>query len=288
MLAASISSIPEGVPEGSAWVNYTRCHDDIGWGLDETVLRNLGFDPFLHKRFLIDFFLGTFPGSFSKGELYEADPRTLDARNSGTCASLCGLERALENHDEYQLELALKRIILLHTLCIAMNGIPVIYSGDEIAQLNDYHYVRDPRKSADSRFLHRGKFDWGTVANGNNLALPGSMILHRMRRLIAVRKNEPLLGSGNKVRVLQTDDIGVLGFFLEAKAFEKHTSKILVLANCTEYPKMVSATQTNLRLDIYHGIWTDLIQGKYFDPFSSRVVLGPYESLILKRNDYAS
>ena len=287
MLSASISSIPEGVPEGSAWVNYARCHDDIGWGLDEAVLRNLGFDPFLHKRFLINFFLGAFPGSFSKGELYEADPRTFDARNSGTCASLCGLERAVEDHDEYQLELALKRILLLHTLCMVMNGIPVIYSGDEIAQLNDYSYVKESKKSADSRFLHRGKFDWETVAKGNDLSLPSSIILNKMRRLIAMRKNEPLLSSGNMLRVVHMDDIGVLGFFLEAKAPDNLTSVILVLANCTEYPKMVWVTQTNIRSDIYRGTWTDLIQGKQVAPFSSQVVLGPYESLILKRNDYA-
>ena len=287
MLAAAISSIPEGVPDGSAWVNYARCHDDIGWGLDETVLRNLGFDPFLHKQFLINFYLGTFPGSFSKGELYEADPRTLDARNSGTCASLCGLERAIDEHDGYQLELALKRIILLHTLCVAMSGIPVIYSGDEIAQLNDHSYVNESKKSADSRFLHRGKFDWEAVAKSDDLSLPSSRILNQMLRLISVRKNEPLLSSGNSQRIIQTDDIGVLGLLLEANAFENKSSTMLVLANCTEYPKLVWVTQPNPLSDRFRGTWTDLIQGKIVAPFTRQVVLGPYETLILKRNDYA-
>jgi amylosucrase len=286
MLAASIASIPVGVPKGSSWVNYARCHDDIGWGLDEAVLKNLGFDPFLHKRFLITFFLGTFPGSFSKGELYEADPRTLDARNTGTCASLCGLERAIEEQDEYQLELALKRIILLHTLCIVMDGIPVIYSGDEIAQLNDYTYINERRKSADSRFLHRGKFDWEAASQSKDLSLPGSKIFNQMLRIISVRKQEPLLGSGKSQRIIQTDDIGVLGILLEEKVPEIQSSRILVLANCTEYPKMVVITQTNPSGDIDRGLWTDLIQGKRIAPFFGQVLLGPYESLILKRNSY--
>lgn len=287
MLAAAISSIPKDIPVGSAWVNYARCHDDIGWGLDETVLKNLGFDPFLHKQFLITFFLGTFPGSFSKGELYEADPRTLDARNSGTCASLCGLERAIDSQDEYQLELALKRIMLLHTLCVVMSGIPVIYSGDEIAQLNDYSYVEESRKSADSRFLHRGKFDWEAVAKGEDLSLPSSRILNKMLRLISVRKQEPLLSSVNIQKIIKTEDIGVIGLLLEATVPDINTSMILVLANCTEYPKMIWVTQADLRQDIQHGTWTDLIQGKVVAPFSRQVVLGPYESLILKRNGYA-
>jgi amylosucrase len=287
MLAAAISSIPEGIPEGSAWVNYARCHDDIGWGLDETVLRNLGFDPFLHKQFLITFFLGTFPGSFSKGELYEADPRTLDARNSGTCASLCGMERAIDEQDDYQLELSVKRIILLHTLCMVMSGIPVIYSGDEIAQLNDYSYVGEYKKSADSRFLHRGKFNWEAVGKSDDLSLPSSIILKKMLKLISVRKNEPQLSAASIQRIVQTDDIGVIGLLLQGKVPDIDTSHILVLANCTEYPKMIWITQNNLLPDIYHGTWTDLIQGKVVAPFSRQVLLGPYESLILKRNDNA-
>ncbi|MDG2830207.1 amylosucrase, partial [Vibrio parahaemolyticus] len=92
------------------WINYARCHDDIGWGLDESKLRELGFDPFMHKQFLIDFYLGNYPDSFSIGELYEYDPITKDARNSGTLASLAGLEKALAKKDLYKLELALKRI----------------------------------------------------------------------------------------------------------------------------------------------------------------------------------
>jgi amylosucrase len=281
MLSASIASIPNWVPRDAAWVNYARCHDDIGWGLDEEVLRGLGFDPFLHKRFLISFYNGDFSGSFSKGALYESDPKTLDARNCGTCASLCGLEKSLEEHDEYQQELAVKRILLLHSLCIMMNGIPVIYSGDEIAQLNDYTYLQDVRKAHDSRFLHRGAFNWKTVEKMKGFSSPEAFVYNRITRMIQVRKSEPLLGSGNQQEILEIQDIGVLGIILQPRDAHPMEDVLILVANCTEHQKQVHITHPSF---IRSGIiWHDLLQGKHVPLFNAPVLLGPYELLILKR-----
>ena len=257
MLSASIASIPDWVPRDAAWVNYARCHDDIGWGLDEDVLRSLGFDPFLHKRFLISFYEGEFPGSFSKGELYEADPKTMDARNCGTCASLCGLEKALEEHDEYQQELAVKRIVLLHSLCMMMNGIPVLYSGDEIAQLNDYTYIQDIRKAHDTRFLHRGAFNWSDAEKIQGFSSPGSFVYNRISRMIQVRKMEPLLGSGNQQKILETQDIGVLGMILQQKDALHKDYILVILANFTEYQKQVKIVRSPLSLRS-EDIWQEI------------------------------
>ena len=146
-------------PKNSVWVNYARCHDDIGWGLEENIIRELGMDPFLHKQFLINFYEGKYKDSFAIGELYEFDEKTMDARNSGTLASLCGLEKALKEKNQYAVELAVKRILLLHGMIIAYTGIPMIYSGDEIGTLNNWEYKQDSEKKQDSRWLHRGKFN---------------------------------------------------------------------------------------------------------------------------------
>jgi amylosucrase len=120
----------------------------------------MGFSPEAHKQYLISFYKGDHSFSHSRGELYEFNPETLDARNSGSLASLAGLEMALENHDLYQQELATKRILLIHAQLLAESGMPLIYSGDEIATLNDYSYKQDPKKAHDSRWLHRPFFDW--------------------------------------------------------------------------------------------------------------------------------
>ncbi len=96
-------------------MNYLRCHDDIGWGLDEAVEKRLGIDPQKHKEYLYHFYEGNFPGSWAKGELYNYDPATGDARSCGTTASLCGVEQALEKDDKTALDYAVKRDLLLHT-----------------------------------------------------------------------------------------------------------------------------------------------------------------------------
>ena len=143
------------LPKEFLFLNYLRCHDDIGWGLDYPWLREqFGMDETAHKKYLNDYFTGKWPGSPSRGELYNDDPRLGDARLCGTTASLCGLETS----EGDQLERAISRDLTLHAWMLSQSGIPVIYSGDEIGQLNDYSYHHNPEKRADSRYLHRGKF----------------------------------------------------------------------------------------------------------------------------------
>ena len=141
-------------------MNYLRCHDDIGWGLDEAVENRLGIDPQKHKEYLYHFYEGNFPGSWAKGELYNYDPATGDARSCGTTASLCGIEQALEKDDKTALDYAVKRDLLLHTAMAFLQGFPMLNCGDEIAQLNGWDYKNDPDRVEDSRNLHRSKFNW--------------------------------------------------------------------------------------------------------------------------------
>ncbi len=141
-------------------MNYLRCHDDIGWGLDEAVENRLGIDPQKHKEYLYHFYEGNFPGSWAKGELYNYDPATGDARSCGTTASLCGIEQALEKNDKTALDYAVKRDLLLHTAMAFLQGFPMLNCGDEIAQLNGWDYKNDPDRVEDSRNLHRSRFNW--------------------------------------------------------------------------------------------------------------------------------
>ena len=152
--------IVAGLPRDYVFQNYLRCHDDIGWGLDYDSLGNWGMDQVAHKQFLNDFFTGKYKDSFSRGVLYNDDPVSRDARFCGTTASMCGIEEASEKQDEGKMDQAIRLDLMLHGFMLQQSGIPVIYSGDEVGALNDNHYKEDPEKAEDSRYIHRGQFDW--------------------------------------------------------------------------------------------------------------------------------
>ena len=260
-----------GVPEDGVWINYARCHDDIGWGFETDILKELGCDPEHHKQFMIRFMEGTYPGSFSKGELYEFNPRTLDARNSGTLASMCGLEQALEEKHRYKVELAVKRILLLHAMIISYTGIPLIYSGDELGQLNDWDYKTHPDTAHDSRWLHRGKMDWGKAERRKDQTTPEGQIFSGIRNMIEIRKNHEVFASTLRSTPVDTWNHAVFGFHKE--------NKMMVLANFSEKEQWVDADSFS-----WFGLpgeMTDLIQGRQIRTYQNQILLGPYEYLWL-------
>ncbi|GIM28526.1 alpha-amylase [Clostridium polyendosporum] len=262
------------IPHTATWMNYARCHDDIGWGFENDIIKELGMDPFQHKQFIINFYKGNYPGSFAKGELYEFDEVTMDARTSGTLASLCGLEKALEEHDKYGQELAIKRILLLHSVILSYGGIPVIYSGDEIGQLNDYSYKQNAEKYADSRWLHRPKMNWEKVKNTDNLATIEGTIYKNINKMIECRKENTIFRSDNLSEPFYTGNKGVLGYFKTTG-----NEKLLVLANFSEYEQHVDM---DILKKYYSGeCVTDMLQQKKIDLNSEKIILAPYEFLWL-------
>ena len=152
------------LPAHCWFVNYLRCHDDIGWGFDEDAEREMIIDPLLHKQYVYRFFEGTFPGSWAMGELYNYDPVSLDARTCGTAASLCGVERAIKENDSAALSAAIDRVLLLHSVMMFEKGLPMLNCGDEIGQLNGWGYAGDEALAEDSRNLHRTAFSHENAA----------------------------------------------------------------------------------------------------------------------------
>jgi amylosucrase len=185
------------LPTGTAWLSYARCHDDIGLGYDEGAIRRAGFDPALHKKFLLEFYKGTFPGSFAAGRLFMENPATGDARISGTCASLCGLEKALALRKARDpgagaaVELALRRIELLYALVSSLVGIPMVFSGDELASVNDYSWEADPELADDNRWMHRPRLDWEAARRRNTRGSVEARIFSRIARCLALRSGIP-------------------------------------------------------------------------------------------------
>ncbi len=203
--------IVNALPKEYVFLNYLRCHDDIGWGLDYDWLKAVkDMEEVPHKKYLNDYFTGKWPGSYAKGELYNDDPASGDARLCGTTASLCGLERALEEGNEEAAARSVRLIEMLHGYMLVQSGIPVIYSGDEIGQLNDNGYHNDPKKAEDSRYLHRGSFSWEKAELRKTEGSYQKEIFDCLRRMEDLRAIHPVFLNQAAVWTADTYDAAIL------------------------------------------------------------------------------
>ena len=255
------------LPKEYSFLNYLRCHDDIGWGLDYPFLAQFGMGEVAHKKFLNDYLTGSWEGSPARGELYNNDPRLGDARLCGTTASLCGLESARYERDAEKLAWALREDIMLHAYMFTLSGIPVLYSGDEIAQENDYGYREDPLKAADSRFLHRGKLDWEAAERRK---VPGTVeaeIFSALRKLERLRAEHRVFDGAADVWIVNTRDDGVLGIGRYCRG-----EKLIGLFNFSAWEKTVSLTEL--------GDYQDLLTGEDEDKFAVTLPSGGFRWLL--------
>jgi glycosidase len=258
------------LPAETAWINYVRSHDDIGWGFADEDAAQIGINGDDHRFFLNLFYTGRFPKSFAKGVPFNYNPRTLDMRISGTTASLSGLEKAILHGDHQQIEHAIRRIILIQGITLAAGGIPLIYLGDELATCNDNGYHNDPAHADDSRWLHRPQMDWSRAQRRNDPATPEGKVYQALKHLIKLRKATPLFANG-ETQFLNTGSFHVLGF-------TRHQD-LLVLANFSEREQTVHLSHfaPSFMQEPLH----DIISGRLSD--SPDLTLLPYEMLWLKR-----
>lgn len=199
------------LPKEYVFLNYLRCHDDIGWGLDYDWLKQFGIEEVPHKKYLNDVLTGRGYDSDARGELYNDDPRLGDARLCGTTASLCGLEAALYENNPDKVKRAVACDLMLHAYLLFQSGIPVLYSGDEVGQLNDYSYKENPDKCADSRYLHRGKFQWEKLKKTDKNYRVSMEIFHTLRKMEEIREQHPVFNGKADVWTFDTGYSHVLG-----------------------------------------------------------------------------
>jgi amylosucrase len=244
-----------------AWVNYVRVHDDIGWTFSDEDAARLGINGFDHRQFLNAFYTGRFPGSFARGLPFQYNPRTQDMRISGTCASLAGLEKALREETETEVELAIRRILLIHSVILSIGGITLIYLGDEVGTLNDYSYRDDPSKADDSRWVHRPSTDWDKMARRHDDDTIAGQVYHRLRHLIELRKTTPAFAG--ETGIITTDSPHVFAYVRhleDREATEQTSSRVLVLANLSEEKARIAANELRV-----HGLsytFQDLVTGQ--------------------------
>lgn len=260
------------VPDGCAWVNYVRCHDDIGWAFANDDVEKVGFHPDQHRRFLTQFYTGKFKDSFACGTPFQEDPKTGDARVSGMCASLAGLEKALAKKGEKEIDLAIRRILLLYGAIITMGGIPLIYLGDEIAMLNDYNYDKDPEKVGDSRWLHRPAFDWSRAEQRSDLSTVPGRVYQGLLRLIQLRGQNPAF-SRAECEVVEAGNKHVFGFIRSNEQY-----MVFVLANFSEQEQRLEARR--LRQMGMRKTMVDLFEGRMITA-TQELVMEPYQLMVL-------
>jgi amylosucrase len=260
------------LPLGTAWVNYLRGHDDIGWSFANEDAHAAGIDPHGHRQFLNDFYTGTFPGSFASGVPFQHNEVTGDMRVCGTMASLAGLEQALDRKDKTLIDMAVRRIVMMHGVLCSMSGIPLLFSGQEWAVLNDYSYLNDPEKEEDSRWVHRPPTDWG---NGKGKGLHHKVRTEVNRRLQGILNTRAKTDAlrGNHLRLLPAENDHVLAYLRWHDA-----SQLIVLANFSEEPQILPVQ--SFRQQGFAHFCRDLFTDKMYST-ADVIELEPYELLWL-------
>jgi amylosucrase len=253
------------LPADCAWVNYVRCHDDIGWTFADEDAAELWINGYDHRQFLNRFYIGRFEGSFSKGVPFNYNPINQDMRISGTAASLAGLEQALELEGDLFTDYAVARLLLIHSVIMSVGGIPLIYLGDEIALLNDYGYEKDDTKKEDSRWVHRPRFDWQRAEGRTSTSSPEGRVFQGLSRLINIRKATPAFANGS-THFCDSGNTHVLSYICD--------QQVLVLANFSEQKQ---AVRLNMNLSVK---MVDLISGEEVNT-RDEIMLESYQFLWL-------
>ena len=237
------------LPKQYTFLNYLRCHDDIGWGLDFDTMKQWGMEEPSHKRYLNDYFTGKIANSISRGELYNDDPVTQDARFCGTTASMCGIEAAGFEGNAEKMQTAIQEDLMLHAYMLTQSGIPMLYSGDELGQVNDYSYKDDAEKASDSRYLHRGAFLWELADKRKDLSTVQGQLFQMLNRLEQIRRQENVFSQEVEVYTYDVHNDSILGILREYKG-----ERFIALFNFSENEQTAWMQE--------EGIFRNLVNGE--------------------------
>jgi len=272
LLNQGIRSLPDKL-ERATWLNYVRCHDDIGLGYDDNDIRAVDYEPRAHRQFLVDYFTGNYGESLSRGLPFGHNSKTGDTRISGSLASLVGLEAALASGNPEEIDDAIKTIVLLHGIIMSFGGIPLLYYGDEIGTLNDTSYLDDPAKANDSRWAHRPKVDWQKAELRNKPGTVEHTLFSSLKKMIAVRKELFAFADFNNRELL---DVGNPHLFVFARFEPDQTSRrVLVVANFDKAPQHLNLHDLGRKAYFRNGAIRDLYSGEKPAMFKDELVIPP-------------
>lgn len=260
-----------------AWVNYARCHDDIGWTFDDNVAAQIGINSYDHRYFLNQFFTGRFEGSFAKGVAFAENPATGDCRVCGSLASLSGLEQGIELNDALLTENAVKRVLLIHSVILAIGGVPLLYSGDELGLLNDYNYAEDPSKAHDERWVHRIAVTDSDVSLARDETTPFYKIAKGLENMIKVRQQNTIFGAA-RTDILEVENEHIFSFRRKQNEISEDKSELIALCNFSENTQLVDMAFMKPTCDspLVNTAIDLLTQTEYVD-ITDVLALGPLE-----------
>ena len=272
VLGQGIRNLPDKL-EGATWLNYIRCHDDIGLGFEDRDIAEAGYDPRDHRRFLLDYFTGAFDGSPALGQPFGRNDKTGDARISGALASLAGLESAPARGGEDQVASMIDLVLLLHSMVMAFGGIPLLYYGDEIGTVNDDSFLQDESKAQDNRWMHRPRMDWRKADQRLQAGTPEQRIFDGLKRMISVRKRIPAFADFNNRELLPADNPHLFAFRRNDPS--GNGADVLVVGNFDNAPQSLKLADL-VDPDSLSGTLTDLYAESAPVPTDEQWVIPPY------------
>lgn len=275
ILEHGLQNIPR-LPKGTTWINYIRCHDDIGLGYADQDILAAGYNPFDHKQFMISYYVGEFAGSPAKGQRFMYNPKTQDARITGATATLLGLEKGLEEDNAELIEQAIRKTLLMHSGIMSFGGIPLVYYGDELACTNDYSFLEDQSKQDDNRWLNRPIIDWKKAAKRNDAGTIEHRVFSALKHMIALRKSIPEFYNENNYQLVKNENQHVFSFLRE-----RDWHKTLVLMNMSAQQQTLSQAileQTGFGHYVY-----DQYQQQDITLSNGVLTLEPFQFLWLKQ-----
>ena len=270
LLYQGLKSLPDKL-ERATWLNYARCHDDIGLGFDDNDVRKVGYEPAPHRKFLVDFYTGNFEGSLATGVPFMRNEKTGDARIAGSLASLVGLEKACQMDDHDAIKVAVDQILLLHSLILSFGGIPLLYYGDEIATYNDYSYIDQADKSGDSRWIHRPTINWERAELRHKQGTVEHIVFTALKKMIAIRKETSAFADFNNRYLLDIGNEHLFGFIRFDHT--RPSERVFVICNFSDKPQYLDLQALSTSGFGFYGQLTDLCSGKRPTMYKDQLVL---------------
>ncbi|MCU7923921.1 MAG: alpha-amylase [Candidatus Thiodiazotropha sp. (ex Dulcina madagascariensis)] len=273
LLWQGIQSLPTKL-DRATWLNYLRCHDDIGLGFDDADIVRAGYQPPAHRLFLVDYFTGQYSDSSARGQPFGVNRKTGDARISGSLASLVGLEAAIERNDDAEINGVVKKILLMHSMICSFGGIPLLYYGDEIGTLNNYDFLEDENKSGDNRWMHRPKMDWEKAERRHQRGTPEQRIFDGLKKMIAARKGIPAFADFNNRELIDVDNPHLFVFWRTDPFMP--LGSVLVVCNFDDSPQYMELSVLGNRGIFEHGNLRDIYSGESPRLFKDQLVVPPF------------
>ena len=272
LLYKNLMNLPSK-PEEGAWINYIRCHDDIGLGFEDRYIYEVGWDAFAHRKFLMDYYGQKLDWSPAAGQIFMYNPKNGDGRITGSAASLLGLEKGLGQQNQKSIIMSVNKILMLHAIILSYGGIPMIYAGDEIGMLNDYSYLKNKDLREDSRWANRPRQDWKTISELDKVDTPQTQIFHSLKRLVEIRRNTPAFADKNNLKLHPNANPHIF-MFERTNDFGK---EVLVICNFDETIHMIEVgTLTSMGYSS-GGKLKDLVSGKKIVLKSGLLEIKPYQ-----------